>query len=222
MAEKYGFFLLLVGAALSLAALVWLMARAFRTHVAWGLGCLLFPPLAIVFSGLHFRKASAPLGLLLVGALIVGGTVGANHFLANYVDLGARERIVAGERHLTLTGWDGADYSVLQSKPDTVVLQMANPDVTDAPLEYLQGMSQLRELDLNDTQVTDAGLSRLKSLPALQILRLRKTKVSDQAFREYLAGNDTLLELDLRETSVASKTLREWKTQQKDRRRYLR
>jgi len=37
-----------------------------------------------------------------------------------------------------------------------------------------------------------------------------------------LGDNDTLLELDLRETEVASKTLREWKARQKERRRYLR
>jgi len=42
-----------------------------------------------------------------------------------------RERLVDGQAHLTLTGWDRDDYSVLQARPQTVVLQMANADVTD-------------------------------------------------------------------------------------------
>ena len=110
----------------------------------------------------------------------------------------------------------------LPSRPDTVVLQLANPDVTDATLAYLQTLTQLRELDVNDTQITDAGLELLSRLPALQILRLRGTKITDPGFRQYLDGKDTLLELDLRGTEVASKTLRAWKARQKERRRYLR
>jgi hypothetical protein len=222
MVEQYAFPVLVVGATLGLIGFLWLVVRAFRTRVWWGLGCLLFPPLAIVFGATQFRKASAPMILFLVGILLIGGTFGVNYVLSHHVDLGPRDKLVDGERHLTLTGWDGTDYSVLQSRPDTVVLQMANPDVTDATLMHLQAMSKLRELDLNDTQVTDAGLPRLSQLPALQILRLRKTKISDRAFREYLGDKDTLLEVDLRETEVASKTLREWKARQKERRRYLR
>ena len=81
------------------------------------------------------------------------------------LDLGPREKLVNGEQHLTLTGWDRKDYSILRHKPDTVVLQMANPDVTDQTLEPLKEMKALQELDLNGTQVTDAGLVVLKDLP---------------------------------------------------------
>ena len=103
------------------------------------------------------------------------------------IDLGPRETIVDGQRHITLTGWDRKDYALLGSKHDVAVLQMANPDVTDQTLEHLKGMNRLKELDLNDTQVTDSGLKILRDLPALASLRLKNTKVTDQGFQESLA-----------------------------------
>lgn len=222
MVEKYGILVLAFAAVLGLGAFLWLVVRAFRMHWAWGLGCLLFPPVAILFAGVHFRRVTGPLILLLVAALLMGGTFGLSSFLAHYASLGPREKLVDGELHLTLTGWDRTDYALLQTKPETVVLQMANPDVTDDTLRYLKGMTRLRELDLNDTQITDAGLPLLTQLPALQILRLRQTRITDQGFREHLAGKTTLRELDLRQTDVASKTLRAWKAENKDQRKYLR
>ena len=75
------------------------------------------------------------------------------------------EKIVDGQRHLTLTGWDRKDYSILKLKPDVVVLQMANPDVTDESLESLQEMKALQELDLSGTQVTDAGSRSSRTFP---------------------------------------------------------
>ena len=221
MVEKYGVIVLGVGAVLGLIGFLWLVVRAFRTHLAWGLACLLVLP-AILFAIVYFRRAAGPLCLLLVAVLLMGGTWGLSYYLAQHPNLGPREKLVDGELHLTLTGWDRTDYAVLRTKPETVVLQMANADVTDETLQYLQGLSRLRELDVNDTQITDAGLPLLSQLPALRILRLRKTRITDQAFREHLAGKPTLLELDLRETEVASKTLRAWKAENKEQRKYLR
>ena len=88
------------------------------------------------------------------------------------VDLGAREKVVDGEYHITLTGWDQTNYAFLQTKHQTVVLQMANPDVDDSILDYIQGMTLLRELDLNDSRITDAGLKKLATLNNLTTLRL--------------------------------------------------
>jgi hypothetical protein len=221
MDEQYMVFLLASGAILGLLAVVWLIVRAFRTRLAWGLACL-FPPVLLVFCAIHFRKLVGPLMLLFIALVLSGGTVGVGSYLARHPNLGPRDKLVDGQRHLTLTGWDRADYSLLQTKPDTVVLQMANPDVTDETLQYLQGMSQLRELDLNDSRITDAGLPLLGRLPALQILRLRKTQITDQGFQKLLADKTGLLELDLRQTDVTSKTLRAWKAENKDQRKYLR
>jgi hypothetical protein len=213
--------LLALGAFLGLIAMAWLIVRAFRTRLAWGLACL-FPPVLLVFCAIHFRKLFGPLVLLLIAAILSGGTVGVGSYLARHPNLGPLDKLVDGQRHLTLTGWDRADYALLQTKPDTVVLQMANPDVTDETLQYLKGMSQLRELDLNDSQITDTGLPLLARLPALQILRLRKTRITDQGFRDHLADKLELLELDLRQTDVTSKTLRAWKAENKDQRKFLR
>ena len=52
--------------------------------------------------------------------------------------------------------------------------------MTDAGLEHLKGLSNLRSLDLSNTGVTDAGLEHLKGLKSLRSLDLRHTKVSDE------------------------------------------
>jgi hypothetical protein len=122
---------------------------------------------------------------------------------------------------LTLTGWDRKDYSVLRTRRDIVVLQMANPDVTDEIIAQLEGSKMLKEIDLNDTAITDKSLPILAAIPNLRTLRLRGTKISDKAFREYLLGKESLRELDLRETEVASKTAREWKKAGSESRSYL-
>ena len=116
-----------------------------------------------------------------------------------------------GQRHLTLTGWDRKDYSILKLKPDVVVLQMANPDVTDKSLESLQEMQTLQELDLSGTQVTDAGLKILKDLPALSKLRLARTKITDQGFHSTLFAKDSLMQLDLSGTQVGRETVQAWR-----------
>jgi hypothetical protein len=117
---------------------------------------------------------------------------------------------VDGERHITLTGWDQKDYGLLGSKTDTVVLQMANPDVTDQALAPLPRMTKLRELDLNNTGITDEGLKVLKDLPALSMLRLKNTKITDQGFQESLAGMESLTRLELSGTSVSEETIQTW------------
>jgi hypothetical protein len=51
--------------------------------------------------------------------------------------------------------------------------------VTDAGLQYLTGLTQLRTLNLIGTQVTDAGLETLQEMPWLTRLLLADTQVSD-------------------------------------------
>ncbi len=223
MFETYGIYALAGGVVLAVVGYLWLLVRAWRIDWRWFLAIFLLPIAIPVFVLAQFRRAVAPALLLLVGTVLVTGTVGVNLYLAHQIDLGPREKIVDGERHITITGWDQStdDYLLLVTRRDTVVLQMANPDVTDQTLLYLTGLSELQELDLNDTQVTDRGLALVAELPRLRVLRLRGTKVTDQGFRDYLLGKDSLRELDVRETSIASKTMREWKKKQKEIRRYL-
>ena len=179
----------------SASGLLWLLARSFRRQ--WNLG----PPLLLLLAGL--AAFVAPFVL--------------TRFVVN-VDLGPRNVLVDGQRHITLTGWDRDDYRVLEAFPETIVLQMANADVNDQTLAYIQGMVNLRELDLNDTQVTDAGLERLARMTGLRTLRLRGTRITDEGFKKWLAGLPELNRLDLRKTSVSLDTVKRWKSQSDDRR----
>ena len=192
--DEYALYINLAGLAVILVGLLGLVFRAFR----------------------HWRKGLLPLGLIGLGIAITGFP--PLYRLMVPIDLGPRETVVNGQRHITLTGWDRKDYSLLGSKHDVVVLQMANPEVTDQTLEHLKGMNRLEELDLNNTQVTDAGLKILRDLPALASLRLQNTKVTDQGFQESLAGKATLMQLDLRGTQVSREAVQAWRKAKEGRR----
>jgi Leucine-rich repeat (LRR) protein len=193
MIEQYGVYFELAGVALLLVGGLWAAARALRRRFAPGRPSSTRAPLIALGLGL-FLLAGPPVYMLLVP-----------------IDLGPRDKVVAGERHLTLTGWDRKDYSELTKRPDVVVLQMANPDVTDATLAYLKGLDRLKELDLNDTKITDEGLKILKDLPALATLRLKNTKITNAGFRDALAGKESLRQLDLTGTAVDRETVEAWK-----------
>jgi hypothetical protein len=199
----------LIGLALAAVGWVALLVTAYRVRVWWGLGVTAFPPAAVGFVAKHAKKSAVPLLLLALGVLLAAGPT--LYVRLRPIDLGPRERVVGGETHLTLTGWDQKDYAVLGRKPEVVVLQMANPDVTDATLWYLKGMTRLRELDLNGTRVTDAGLEALRGLPALETLRLRDTGVTDTGFRDSLATMAALRQLDLRGTKVTAAAVQAWR-----------
>jgi Leucine Rich repeat len=220
MLEEYAFFILIAGLLVGVVGWVWLVKVAFKVSKPWGFGVLLLPPLAVVFVPAHFRKSVAPLVVFLISGVLLGAPYAVNYYNEKFVDLGPREKIVNGELHITLTGWGGTDYSFLEKKRDTVVLQMANPNVTDETLNYLRGMDRLRELDLNDTQVTDEGLAVIAGLPRLEELRLARTKISDEGFRQHLGAKESLLKLDLTGRDVKGKTKRDWK-QAKAGREYL-
>ena len=192
--DEYALYINLAGLAVILVGLLGLVFRAFR----------------------HWRKGLLPLGLIGLGIVITGFP--PLYRLVVPIDLGPRETIVDGQRHITLTGWDRKDYALLGSKHDVAVLQMANPDVTDQTLEHLKGMNRLEELDLNNTQVTDSGLKILRDLPALATLRLKNTKVTDQGFQESLAGKATLMQLDLRGTQVSRDAVQAWRKAKEGRR----
>jgi len=221
MFEQYATLAFVVGLVLIAIGIVWLIIRAFRHSPLRGLGCALFPPALIPFAYRQRQTLKIPLRILALGALLAGGALAAGRLHGRFPPLGEREKMVDGERHLTLTGWDRKDYALLQEKTDTTVLQMANIDVNDQTVEYLKDFSRLRELDLNTSQLTDKGLSRVAALPRLEILRIRATRVSDEGFQRFLFNKPTLHQLDARETAISAKSLREWKNQDRDKRKYL-
>jgi hypothetical protein len=212
--ETVGFYLLLLGFFTAVAGWLWLIAAAFRTRILWGLAVLFFPPAGLIFPFVHWPPAKRPVNILLLAGIIIAVPYGVNWYHNRFFSLGPREKIVDGELHITLTGWGGTDYAILEQKPGTVVLQMANADVNDRTLQYLRPMAQLRELDLNGTGVTDQGLQVLAELPRLQELRLARTKITDEGFEKYLAAKESLRKLDLTGTDVKGKSKRDWKKAQ--------
>ena len=214
--EQYLVAVLAAGAVILFAGIVALIVAAFRTHPMWGFGTL-FLLGAPFFVILRWSRARRPVAIMLIGGIVILSPYAVNFVHQRFLDLGERDKIVDGERHLTLTGWNKTDYSVLTQRPDTAVLQMANPDVTDATLDFLQPMTRLRELDLNDTKITDAGLAKLAEKP-LGVLRLRNTGITDAGFREHLSKHELLNELDVRGTAVEPSTFREWRSAKPGRR----
>ena len=47
------------------------LIAAFKESLLWGLGCLLFTPISLVFLVLHWQKAKNPFFLQLVGLAVV-------------------------------------------------------------------------------------------------------------------------------------------------------
>ena len=146
--------------------------------------------------------------------IILGlGLMGAPAMIDRYipVDLGPRERMVEGERHITLTGWDGQSYGFLTQKPDTIVLQIGNSDVTDETLDYLSGMTELKQLDLNDSAITDEGLACIRQLSQMERLLLRGTRITDDGFRKHLLPMKNLKQVDFSQTAISPELIDEWK-----------
>ena len=165
----------------------------------------------------RWKRLVGPILLVLFGLAIMATPA----LLSRYVltaDRTRREAFVDDERHITVTGWDGESYDFLKDKDDTIVLQMANADVSDETLQLLAEMQQLRELDLNDSAVTDSGLEILSTLTSLETLRLRGTGISDEGFKQHLMPLPKLKNVDVRQTEVKSETIESWKTEKEGRR----
>ena len=202
MLERIGALSIILGTGLGVVGSCWFVVRFLRTR----------------FGTLPTRKLRAPVCLLLISLFLTSVPIAVNAVLTRFQSLGPLSTVVAGERHVTLTGWDQQDYSIIAGYGDIIVLQMANADVTDDTLKFLSNLRRLRELDLNNSQVTDEGLATIATLSGLKDLRLAHTKITDEGFRRHLAEKESLLNLDLRGTGVASKTIREWKAGHPDRR----
>jgi hypothetical protein len=221
MLEEYALYVVALGVLLAVVGFLWLIVRAFRHKVLWGLALIIFPPAGLLFIVRHFRKAIAPVCVLVLASVVIGAPYAVSYYKQHFIPLKPYEQIVNGELRITLTELKDFDYATLKEKPQTVVLQMANPDVDDRVLENLKGMQHLQELDLNGTQVTDQGLATLATLPQLKTLRLARTRITDEGFRSHLFARESLVHLDLTGTQVKSKTKRDWKKQKPEQREYV-
>jgi hypothetical protein len=81
------------------------------------------------------------------------------------------------------------------------------PNIQDAGLENIRGLSRLESLWLHETGVSDAGLVSLKDLKQLRGLNLGQTRVSDRGL-EHLQGLGQLECLYLSGTAISDAGLR--------------
>ncbi len=87
------------------------------------------------------------------------------------------------------------------------MLGLSGTQITDSGLEHLKGLTQLRRLWLDDTNVTDAGLEFIKGARELEVITLKGTHVSDAGL-EHLQGLMHLKELELNDTRISGPGLR--------------
>ena len=187
MGEQIGFVLVLTGVLAATAGCIWTVARGLALAARRRRPRQLLPPLVLLTAGLVL--GALPFAYQRVSLAIVG--------------LGERERWIDGERAVTLTGRD---------KPDIVILEMGNPDVTDATLPVLDHLPRLRELTLNDSSITDDGLATLARLPALETLRIARTRITPEGLRRFLDAPPVhLRQIDVSGNGTPTGILRQWK-----------
>jgi Leucine-rich repeat (LRR) protein len=90
------------------------------------------------------------------------------------------------------------------------MISLDKTQLTDAELEHLTGLSQLRYMSLGGTKVTDAGLEYLGELRQLRDVSLNCTKVTDAGL-EHLTGLSGLHSLSLYKTEVTDAGLEDLK-----------
>jgi hypothetical protein len=208
MSEQIGVVLVFAGLVAAAVGLFWSLGRG----------------LAVVFGRRQARQLLVPMAVLASGLVVGAVPFAYQNLYLRIVGLAERERMIDGERAIVLTGWDRRDYGILAEQPDLVILEMSNPDVTDATLELLLDLPQLRELTLNDAAVTDVGLATLARLPALETLRLARTQITPEGLRRFLeAPPKHLRQLDVTGNGIPTAILRQWKNASADsgERRYV-
>src|SRR5262245_10483722 len=215
--ENMFIYFLLGGAVIVLLGHLLFVIAGFRQSTGWGFAVLCLPPLgglALLFK--HFRRALIPLLVMLIGGALVGAAYAPA--LMGEPKKDPIVRVEKGDVQLTVTAAENFDYATIADYPHLSMLQMANPEVTDATLQHLRGMNKLKNLDVSNSKITDDGLKFISELPALEELRLTRTGITDQGFREHLLGKETLMKLDLTGTKVSRATVDEWKKAKSGRR----
>lgn len=103
-----------------------------------------------------------------------------------------------------------ADLEHLEALTDLRCLVLFGPEVTDAGLVHLESLTDLEELYLMCSKTTDAGLEHVKGLTRLKTLGLQSTQVSDAGLK-HLQGLTNLEVLGLRHTWVTDAGLEQLK-----------
>ena len=94
-----------------------------------------------------------------------------------------------------------ADLEKIAALPDLRAVKLSKQPITDAGLQKLLLLTKLKSLGLDETQITDAGLAALEKLPALEELLLANTQIGDAGI-EHLLRLPKLKRLRLSGTKV--------------------
>ncbi len=89
--DAYAIVILYGGLTLAALAWIWLLARAFTQHPAWGIFSLIVPPVALFFALRHSQRGIGPLVLFALGGMITAAPVA--YSLLGPSDLPLRERL---------------------------------------------------------------------------------------------------------------------------------
>jgi len=93
------------------------------------------------------------------------------------------------------------DIACLADLPELFEVEIYRSPVTDAGLEHLEGLTNLKTLYLRKTLITDDGLERLKTLTNLEELMLDHSQITDAGL-EHIKEFTNLKKLWLGETQI--------------------
>ena len=71
--------LAVIGLGLIVIGGIWTIVAAFKTSIGWGIGCLVIPPVSLVFLFKYWDESKTPFFVQLAGiVLLVVGSAGAS------------------------------------------------------------------------------------------------------------------------------------------------
>ncbi len=100
--ENHALEIICSGLTITAFAWIWLLICTFRQSIWWGLGSLLLPPVAFIFSLRQPQKTIGPLVLFILGGFAVAGPL--SYSLVSPVDLELRAKLQDGPKLWSLTG----------------------------------------------------------------------------------------------------------------------
>ncbi|MBX3439104.1 MAG: hypothetical protein KF861_16560 [Planctomycetaceae bacterium] len=116
------------------------------------------------------------------------------------VETKRREVVAAGGKTKTeqrVPAWlgrlRGDDFHTFLDETALTEITMSGADITDENVKHLQGLTDLRVLDVSQSQISDAGLQVLSGLTDLRFVNLFKTPVTTLTPLEPLHQLETLV-----------------------------
>lgn len=119
-------------------------------------------------------------------------------------DLAALGRLAAGNRLVEVDTLDLSDTDItdagleyIRDLPDVRFLFLRRTTVTDVGVRCILRLEKIEWLDLSETDVTDAGVRWLSTLPALTVLYLEGTRVTTEAVWDLIGSLWPAQDLDV-------------------------